>query len=70
MTMSNALAPPTSRITAGPWMHRGQLKLSLVLDDGSHISVTLPDDLWALQARVAALEAGGANSLEDLKYAG
>jgi hypothetical protein len=55
--MDNTQSPQTTRITSGPWLHRGQLLISLMLDDGSLMRVTLPDDLMALIRRVAALEA-------------
>jgi hypothetical protein len=55
--IDNTQSPQTTRITGGPWLHRGQLHISLVLDDGSLVKVVLPDDLWALMNRVSALEA-------------
>jgi hypothetical protein len=55
--MNSTLAPQTSRITAGPWTHRGRIFVDVMLGDGTAVSVVVPDDLVALIARVDALEA-------------
>jgi hypothetical protein len=69
--MTDTLAAQTSRITAGPWKHRGSIIVSFQIANGQVETVRIPEDLVALQARVTALEARVApNSLEDLTYAG
>jgi hypothetical protein len=48
----------TEHRTGGTWTHVGQLIVRFQLDDGTIITVTLPDDLVALQKR----------TLEDMQY--
>ena len=66
--INSTLTPSTTRITGGPWIHRGQLIIAFQLDDGTVLRLTLPDDWQALVARVEALEAGGVDCLEDMTY--
>jgi hypothetical protein len=62
MTQNQTLTLPIAeRHTDGVWMHTGRLILSVKLDDGQVIKVTLPDDLVGVTA---------VNSLEDLTYGG
>ena len=59
--------------TDGYLRHTGQLTVSCKLDNGTVVTLTLPDDWQTLLARVTALESASTavpNSLEDLKYAG
>jgi hypothetical protein len=44
--------------TGGLWTHAGRLVVRFQLEDGSVVTVTLPDDLVALQKR----------TLEDMTY--
>jgi hypothetical protein len=44
--------------TGGLWTHTGQLILKFKMEDGTIVTVTLPDDLVALQKR----------TLEDMHY--
>jgi len=46
-----------AHVTAGTWTHTGRLVVQFMGEDGVLMKVTLPDDLVALQARMAALEA-------------
>jgi hypothetical protein len=57
MMPGSTLVPQMTRITAGPWQHRGSLVVSFQLPDGQVKTVRIPQDLVALQARVEALEA-------------
>ena len=50
--------PILERHTDGTWVHTGRLILSVKLDNGQVVKITLPDDLVAML--------GG--TLEDLKY--
>ena len=57
--------------TGGMWTHAGRLRVRFEQSNGTVQTITLPDDLVALQARVSALEASMGTSidaLEDLKY--
>jgi hypothetical protein len=53
---TDTLQTSLERRTGGPWTHTGRLVIRFQLDDGTLHTVTLPDDLVALQARLAALE--------------
>lgn len=57
MIINDTLAPQTSRITAGPWKHRGSIIVSYQLPNGQVKTVHIPQDLVALADRVDALEA-------------
>jgi hypothetical protein len=57
--------------TDGTVLHTGHVTVSCRLDNGSLVTVTLPDDWQTILDRLAALEAHAApNSLEDLTYGG
>jgi len=49
MMPNGTLVAPATRKTAGVWVHTGQLIVQRQSSKGVLMTVTLPDDLWALQ---------------------
>jgi len=69
--LTDTLTVAKEHRTGGMWTHAGRLRIRFEQSNGTVQTITLPDDLIALQARVAALEAvvgTGIDALEDLKY--
>jgi hypothetical protein len=58
--------------TDGNVLHTGRVTVSCRMDNGTLVTLTLPDDWQTILDRIAALEATSSpvNSLEDLTYGG